>query len=311
MSVKSLTDQVLDTFKKHSNPKQDLINVSNTIQKFNETKAEDLTEQQIIETIDMLGYFHFSIEYILGADISFWRVRSSDPGVLYQSSSDFESPPLEQASGGRANFHNSPLFYAATSPETAFTESRLNEEQFFHLTKYKIMKDRLIPVVVYGDIDSYRRRSKSIFDDENYTKAYKHIFDNLNPDIAQCIYLVDAFFTDRLNRKGCENEYKITRTIFNELFKKDDVCGGIYSSVEHSGGYNYVIKPGFYDLAVLPEETTTCFVFKKYGYGMYQILHFLSANFDSKSRRPIWENIDNYESLLMDPNPIATIYKNM
>ena len=80
--------------------------------------------------------------------------------------------------------------------------------------------------------------------------------------------LVDAFFVDRLGRKGGKDEYRVTAKITAELLQSD-LHGVIYPSVEHAGGYNYALKPSCYDKHIVPIQVSVQCVLRSYGYGAY------------------------------------------
>lgn len=264
--------------------------VSYLINEFNSKKHKDLSQDYIHEIVDYLSYLYFIITYPFN-NLELWRVRSSKCGELFRHIDDLKYPPRNFVSDfGRANIPFSSVFYAASSPETAFAESRLEKDNYFHLTKYNSKNSATLQVIVIGDIDNLRRRKKTVLDISAYADKYNYILNSLTPDIRLAVQLVDAFFVDRLSRKGNQDEYRITSRIINELFEssKYEISGIIYPSVEHAGGYNYAFKPDVYDSYITPVEVSACKVEKNYGYGAYLIVE--STPVTVKNQQVLWSD---------------------
>jgi len=251
-------------------PPSILQDVSNCIKRFNSTPTEKLDLPYIAETIDWLTYYFFIIPYQASHPDSFWRTRLSEPDHLFPHTDELKYPPDSAVSAGRANFQGSPIFYAGSSPETTFAECRLNEGDHFHLTEYTVRDGSTFYLHVLGDIDSMRRRGKTVLDRPSFAKAYLYALDLLRDDVRMAVQLVDAFFVDRLSRKGGDAEYQVTASIVAELLKQEKLSGIIFPSVEHAGGFNYAIKPDCYDAHILPLNISAQKVLADYGYGAYQ-----------------------------------------
>lgn len=235
---------------------------------FNAKSTEDLSDEYIRQTVDQLTFMFFSLPYAVEGVADWWRVRRSKPGELFTHTDSLKYPPADKTPALRINAAGSSVFYASTSPETAFAESRLKAGDFFHLTKFQT-KPRF-HLYVFGDIDSLRRRAKTIFDMPEFQRAYEYALGKLRPNVRLAVQLVDAFFVDRLGRKGSPDEYRVTAAIASELLRSKQLQGVIYPSVEHSGGFNVAIKPSCYEEHVFPVETTPSIILRSYGYGAYQ-----------------------------------------
>ncbi|MFA6137931.1 MAG: RES family NAD+ phosphorylase [Sulfurimonas sp.] len=261
-------------------PKDTLDIVSNIIKEFNSKEAKDIDDAYIHDVVNNLAYVYISITYPFN-NLDIWRVRPSKCGELFENITELKYPPTNFIIDfGRANTPFSPVFYAASSPETAFAESRLKENDYFHLTRY-CLKDKMdMHTIIIGDMDSLRRRKKTIFDIPEYADKYEYIFSSLKDDICLAVQLVDAFFIDRLSRKGNQDEYRITSRIINEFLQFGDtkVSGIIYPSVEHAGGHNYAYKPECYDKFITPTTVQACKVIKEYGYGAYKNIQSIPAD---------------------------------
>jgi len=279
-------------------PNTVLQEVSETIKAFNAKSAKDLDDDYIRATVDRLTFIYFMLPGFLKEPDSFWRARKSEEGQLFEHTSDLAYPPSGYTSPGRANHQNSSIFYAASSPETAFSECRFDEGDNFHLTTYSVKKDSKLHVLILGDIDSLRRTSKTVFDSTKRADAYNYVLNGLNDDIRMAVRLVDAFFVDRLARKGNDDEYKVTAAIVSELLKPEEVSGIIYPSVEYSGGYNYAIKPDCYDRHIVPTETCMAIMMNNYGYGMYHNLQSSPVKINTFPGEIVWpEEIRNHLQL--------------
>ncbi|MDP2894711.1 MAG: RES family NAD+ phosphorylase [Sulfurimonas sp.] len=259
----------------NNKPSSSLDKVSNLINEFNSKASKDLDNKYIHQTIDYLSYLFFTIPYSFNDTTEFWRVRPSACGELFNNTNDLKYPPNEAIREyGRANISAISMFYAATSPETAFAECRLNKDDYFHLTKYTIKQKSTLHIIVIGDIDNLRRRKKTVHDTPEYAAKIDYILSRLNPDIRLAVQLVDAFFVDRLSRKGSQDEYRVTSRIINELLEASDlnISGVMYESVEHAGGFNYAFKPSCYEEHIVPIQVSACQIINKYGYGAYKTM---------------------------------------
>lgn len=252
-------------------PSSTLDDVSELIKEFNSMKLEDLSDKYIHHTIDKLTECYFMLPYTIKSSMVFFRVRLSKDWVLYDHINDLKYPPKNNIKLGRANDSTFPVFYAASSPETAFAECRLKANDLFYLAQYSIHKETTAPLLyVIGDLDNIRRKSNTVLNDHRFLKAYENILENIRPDIKLAIQLVDAFFVDWISKKG-EDNYKITSKIFKEFFTAQNLSCIFYPSVEHSGGYNYAFTAEAYDSYLIPEQVSVCYVEKTYGYGAYEI----------------------------------------
>jgi len=285
-SDNSHLDEVINTLNRES----DVIlqEVSETIKSFNNKSAKELDNNYIRTTIDQLTYLYFMLPAVLKEPDSFWRARPSEKGQLFEHTDDLAYPPSGHTSLARANHQNSSIFYAASSPETAFSECRFNENDNFHLTKYSVKKDSKLHVLILGDIDSLRRTSKTVFDSIERADAHNYVLNRLKDDIRMAVRLVDAFIVDRLARKGSDDEYRITASIVTELLKPEEVSGIIYPSVEHPGGFNYAIKPDCYDKHIEPTETRISTMMNNYGYGMYKNFESSPVAINSNPGSIVW-----------------------
>ena len=212
-------------------PVSALDKVSELIKQFNIKKIEDVDKEDIRKLVDFLTYFFLMLPYNISNPIEVWRVRPSKCGELFFHTEDLKYPPKKNVSPGRANSSISPIFYAGTSPETTFAECRLNEGDFFHLTKYVLNPSPKFNIHILGDIDSLRRRSKTVFELPMFDAAYKYALDALKPEIRLAVQIVDAFFVDRLSRKGNKEEYRITSAITSELLQSDALFGILYPKI--------------------------------------------------------------------------------
>lgn len=242
--------------------------VAEIVSAFNAKSTGELNDDYIRQTIDRLSYIFFSFPYAVEGTQDWWRVRRSKPGELFTHTDSLKYPPANKTPALRINVAGIPIFYASSSPETAFAESRLKAGDFFHLTRFQT-KPRFY-LHIFGDIDNLRRRAKTIFEMPDFQRAYEYALGKLRPNIRLAVQLVDAFFVDRLGRKGSPEEYRVTAAIAAELLANQKLEGIIYPSVEHSGGFNVALKPTCYDAHVFPAETTPSIVLRSYGYGAYQ-----------------------------------------
>lgn len=217
--------------------------VSKKISEFNSLDSSELSDEYINRTINELSYIYFSLPYKLGTGSCLWRARKSSNRLLLSHTDELKYPPSNVVDYGRANTVGASVFYAATSAETAFTECRLKEGDYFHSARYELKADKDIYLHRFGDLDSLRRNSQTVFNKPYYNEAYAYALSKLKPKVKLAVQLVDAFFVDRLSRKGNMDEYRVSSRIVNELLSVSNISGIIYPSVEHSGGYNYAIKP--------------------------------------------------------------------
>ena len=256
--LKSLQPSVLD-------------DVSTTIQAFNARTTNQLEESYIQAVVRELTYTYFLMPYNVQHPFAMWRVRSSRPGEHFEHTDELSYPPEKHTGLGRMNYAGSPIFYGASSPETAMAECRLRLGDRFHLTKYVIKSDSKLYANVVGNIDHVRRRSTTFLDRQLFQLAIEYVLGKLHNEVALAVQLVDAFIADHLGRKGSEDHYRVSAEIANELLRPKEIQGLFYPSVEHAGGINYAFKPAAFDADIVPIETRACAVLKAYGYGAYKV----------------------------------------
>jgi hypothetical protein len=290
----------LDEVVKRLNSESNIVlqEVSELIKAFNAKSVKELDDDYIRTSVDRLTFIYFMLPASLKEPASFWRARKSEEGQLFEHTNDLAYPPSKITNLARANHQNSSIFYAASSPETAFSECRFNDGDNFHLTSYSVKKDSKFHVLIMGDIDSLRRTSKAVFDSAQRANAYNYVLSRLKDDIRMAVRLVDAFFVDRLSRKGNDDEYKVTASIVSELLKPEEISGIIYPSVEHSGGFNYALKPDCYEHHIVPTETCMATMMNNYGYGMYKNLQSSPVKINTYPGKIVWpEEIRNQINL--------------
>jgi RES domain len=245
--------------------------VHHIINTLNNMSPEDISVEQASDAVSKLAYYHFMFPYGFTSDLNFWRVRrSGDAPKLFTHAKDLGYPPSEKSPLQRMNAKGESVFYGASSESTAFAESRLEEKEVFHLTKYKIKEGKTLTMGVMGDIDSLRRHGSTMLKNKSYEEAYNYIFDTLDDDVLWSIYLVDAFFSDWMLRKG-DDYYSVTSAIAKEFFCHRHCSGLIYPSVLHDGGHNYAIKSSAYDESIAPVHTQACMSGKHYGYELRRV----------------------------------------
>jgi hypothetical protein len=162
-------------------------------------------------------------------------------------------------------------------------------------------------MILLGDLDYYRRNLKSILSDiKGYDEAYTLIFKNLNDDIKNAIFLVDAFYSDWLSKKGGGIVYNLTNKIISDYLNYHNVIRGVMlRSVEYDGGFNYILKKEAYDYLIEPKSSTAAFVHRDYGYGFYYIIGCCEASFDKGT--PKWADNPDFELLSSSALPAETI----
>ncbi len=267
MASKENTDQFINQL--NNLPNDILDRISNQIDLFNKVPTSKLTRRNVSELIDGLAYVFFMTPFKASTIKELWRSRPCKEGELFTHTDELRYPPSHCTSMLRMNFQGEPLFYSSDTPETTFAECRLQEQTFFHLTKYSVQPDNDFHAFCIGDIDNVRRKGSTVFSHPNRTKGIKDTLSRLRKDVALAVQLVDAFFVDRMNRKG-ESEYVVTSVIAKEFFNiHKGVDCLIFESVQHKGGFNYVFSTDAYDKYISPIETRLQLVTRAYGYGIY------------------------------------------
>ena len=262
--------------------------VSELIKAFNSKKINEIDDNSISEIVDCLSYFHFGLKYTINDSKEIWRVRTSNKGQLFTHTDELKYPPLENNKIGRVTSPISSIFYSSSSPETAMAERRLKEGEYFHLSKYSVKPETKIIVSIIGEIDHIRRRSKTLLEVPNSKDTYHYVLDKLNEDILLTVYLVDAFYSDRLSRKGSAGEYRVTSAIASELFQNEGISGMIYPSVEHAGGFNFALTTDCYDQNIIPIQTEAKYLEEIYGYGMYKTTNWGPASINTSNNEILW-----------------------
>jgi hypothetical protein len=273
--------------------------VSDEIRAFSATPIADLTEKQIVRTVDRLLDVYALLPLTLskkGFDV--WRVRESSEGELFSAFSDAGPPPPECAGAGRANSGGTSVFYCGSSPETCFAESRLSEGNFFHLYRYELIEGEQLSLVMIGDLDSIRRTGHSIMRSPIVERGYSNILSSLSGRVRLAMQLVDAFLFDQIGRKGDPYQYRVTQIIFDAVSSGLGVDGVMYPSVEHAGGFNYALKTHAYQNKVSVSEANAQLVKKSYGYGAYRCCRFGPAELNHDKAQIIWPDVPGWVEVL-------------
>lgn len=253
-------------------PNFGLEEVYQLIHRFNTLDPKDIPIKVAREVVSKLAYYHFMLPYGFDSRLRIWRVRKTDGEFkLFTHAADLGYPPKDNIDLKRISYKKEAIFYGASSESTAFAESRLKEKEVFHLTHYGIKDSGYINMGVIGDIDRLRRSGSTFLRNKSCGEAYQYILNNLDENVRWAIYLVDAFFSDWMSRKG-EEHYSITSAIAGEFFNHQHCSGLIYPSVLHEGGHNYAIKASCYDEFIFPITARACMSGKHYGYELRRVL---------------------------------------
>lgn len=253
-----------------------------------------ISDNQIESLVRDLTFVYFMLPYKVSHGVEMWRTRISNPGELYSHTDDLKYPPVKTATS-RVAYSEEPIFYAASSPETAFAEARLQVGDFFHLGNYGVRSDDGFYISMIGDLDSLRRQGKTAFGISSFEVFYKTILDGLPASTKLAVQLVDAFFVDWLGRKGSDDVYRISNAITHEILTAPNLSGIVFHSVEHAGGYNYALKKECYDQSVEPLQVTPCTVRKMYGYGAYEMGQLESVKIKQVPGEILWPETPQYK----------------
>lgn len=164
---------------------------------------------------------------------------------------------------------------------------------------------------VVGDIDAVRQSGRTVFDRPEYANSIKYALGKLHPNVALAVQLADAFFVDRLSRKGNEAEYVVTASIIMEFMEASgQIDGIIYKSVGNSGGYNTALKPlSFYGKYTFV-DCRACMVAKEYGYGAYVTYQWGPAAIPATPGPILWPDlpaVNAFRNMAIEPKPLAPL----
>lgn len=195
-----------------------------------------------------------------------YRVRKSNNKSPFTKKQELLYPPQNKITQGRMNSNNTSILYTSLHEFTAISESRLDEGEYFQLTRFKTTKE--INIFEIG------RFSYLYFncprDTVSTTELIKqNIGENYTDSFIKEISALENAIINLLYRK--DDNYQITAFIADAIFSEFSHIDAImYPSMQNNFGINFAIKKEFVDNHMHIEYTNFNQLIKKYENGFFQ-----------------------------------------
>lgn len=224
--------------------------VKNFINEISELKAKPYDElQQLLKDEKIkkwMGHYIRFLNYtseIKSEDFVCYRVRKSELDTPFFNTSDLIYPPKDKNKMGRMNSNETIVLYTSLNEFTAISESRIEKDDYFQLTKFKIEKImKVYHIGMFSDL---------LFNYPRDTDKTKKKIQKLAPscsDVAikefaalECA-LMDTFYC------SSKQSYLLSSFIAESIFLEfQDVDAIMYPTMLNKFGINFAIKKEFVD----------------------------------------------------------------
>jgi len=174
----------------------------------------------------------------LGPQVQFWRGRKAESADGFENVNMMIQPPPDACSGyNRCSPPREPMFYAALSAHTVFSEVHATVGDRVQLVLVAPEDGCQIKLAHIGEIDHWRRYGRSILAQPQVEEILRLTFpnDDWSEREVRRMY-VDAFMADMFSRDGrALGVYEVTSAI-SRCYLEAGIDGLIYPSVKHRGG---------------------------------------------------------------------------
>ncbi|HCR1216135.1 TPA: RES family NAD+ phosphorylase [Pseudomonas aeruginosa] len=205
------------------------------------------TEAQFCHAIAPLWDHYEILSVELGRGSVYWRGRTYSDNH-YNSVSELKYPPAHLAGLGRLNDKGTPLFYAATSKETALAEIYATDGQKVQLAGFRVLVDKTLRLALIGEYSHVQKTGYIRLAGRDPDNTILRLLNNLPTHEAQKKIYIDKFFAHILSDPNAKNnDYMKSRALAAMVHSKHKFDGIAFPSVQDLGGYNIAVKPESYD----------------------------------------------------------------
>lgn len=202
--------------------------------------------------------------YKLPKGNSFYRARKNDNFANFQNVSDLYSPPKTLVKNySRANTPFQSVFYVSDTWET-----NLAELKPFLLEGLAIGDVIWITQAKWKQLDDFNLVIIPDFKNPKMTEFINNFVSKLSENQIQFLSFLNIFFSQPINpTKNDSKTYQLTSAFCNSLLaesvrSKNPIDGIIYTSVEHSSGFNLALNSSLIEQKIVVENIVKHFLRK-------------------------------------------------
>lgn len=217
----------------------------------------------------LLDYYQV-INYEMGYDRTFWRVRKCPTDAGFERLSELSYPPAEYTVAGRMNERNCPVLYLSANLMSTFEEVGAAQGDYLHCVGFQLRPNESLRCAMIGEITHVHRWGAGLTS-EVIGRLINQQLDHMPHDFGKSFVFTDAFLSSILKDRSARNtEYLHSRTLASLLFERNPRIDAIaYSGVASEDSRNYAIKPLAAERALDISGNTVIRITKKYKFGMY------------------------------------------
>lgn len=169
-----------------------------------------------------------------------FRIRAISPSSIISSVDDVIWPKTANTTPGRLHVDGHPVFYLASSRETALRETDV-EDSMVALASFGPIPSVSMEICPIGEITQIVRTGRGIVIKEKEAASIKGFIEYCPRQKAKAICIADAFLYELLTSERFE--YACTSLVSQAIFRKNDAVDAfVYPSCKQRFGYNIAIR---------------------------------------------------------------------
>ena len=189
--------------------------------------------------ISDLVQVHPLVSMDFGACSVFRRARKIDENNYPSSVQDLLWRVGGVPSVGRANPEGFPVLYIADRPETAFSETHINDDVVL-LSELRIREGANCRIVPIGEMLQIQRTGRGFLSGDA-SATINNMLNACSTDQARSLLITDAFLFKCL--VGDDEQYLISSFVSESIFNKNrNISAVAYPSVRQHGAINFAVR---------------------------------------------------------------------
>lgn len=267
--------------------------------------AEEFSEGEFLSAFDVLSPFVTSV-IVHFKTFEMVRTRPTQLGTDVENIKQMSYPPSSKIGLQRCNLPGQQVLYASSTLDTSLLEIKFSAERPCAITtQFRLKEGNSLSLMPIGELDHYRRHSKTRFNATDLEHQFNKFVDPLGHYDRIAFEFVDAYLADFMSRiphdETERNLYEVTARIANAFLQQDDIDGLIYPSVKRQGGFNYAIKPKVFDTKFEPRMFALTTRVHEYGYGLFEYYEHARGTQLNEAGDFIWHTNPRFNARITMP----------